>query len=180
MPRCDNASVGVLITDHRGRLLLIERVRPPFGLAPVAGHVDDHGSCEDAARAEVAEEVGLTVTNLTAIANSWRNNACRRTPGPNGVGHSCAVYRATVVGEVSVDPQEVAGVRWCTARRLQRLADRTVAYAHGRLTGQAYVRHPGLEPVWVRFAAAEGLVEVNERDLVAVDRLAALPPERWP
>ncbi|MDP4501100.1 hypothetical protein [Nonomuraea turcica] len=40
---CDNASVGVLITNHTKQWLMIERATFPFGVASVAGHVfDDH------------------------------------------------------------------------------------------------------------------------------------------
>ncbi|MFJ9871001.1 hypothetical protein [Streptomyces sp. NPDC101165] len=36
---CDHTSVGVLISSPSG-LLVFDRVTPPAGLAPVAGHVD--------------------------------------------------------------------------------------------------------------------------------------------
>ena len=41
MTTCCGTSVGVLITDSDGRLLMIERGWWPRGIAPVAGHVYD-------------------------------------------------------------------------------------------------------------------------------------------
>ena len=63
---CDNKSVGMIITRDEN-LLLIERRKPPFGFAPPAGHVDDKGSFENAAREEVQEEVGFIVTNIKSM-----------------------------------------------------------------------------------------------------------------
>ena len=80
IPKCDHTSVGVLIWKAR-KLLLIERKRPPYGLAPPAGHVDDHGSFENAAKIEAFEEVGLRVENLTLLGEGKKSNPCRR---PNG------------------------------------------------------------------------------------------------
>jgi hypothetical protein len=42
----------VIITDEARRYLLIERATPPFGMTPVAGHVDNHGGPDVAAREE--------------------------------------------------------------------------------------------------------------------------------
>jgi ADP-ribose pyrophosphatase YjhB (NUDIX family) len=170
--RCDNLSVGVLITDDQGRYLLFRRARPPVGVAPPAGHVDDHGSAEDAARAEVAEEVGLTVMSLTRVAHGWRDNACRRRPGPRGVGHEWTVYRADVTGGLVSDTQEASDARWYTTREIQSLADRTVAYALGEVDEDRFVAAPGLEPVWVEFLAVAAVIDVAPSDLVVVDRLA--------
>jgi len=58
---CDNKSVGVIVQNDGGDILLLHRARFPFGMAPPAGHIDDHGSPEQAAVTEVFEEVGLTL-----------------------------------------------------------------------------------------------------------------------
>src|SRR5579872_3721749 len=89
---CDNRSVGVIVTDRDGRYLVFDRNTFPPGAAACAGHVDDHGSDEDAARGEVLEEVGLTVNVLVPLAAGWRDNPCRRSPGPKGRGHEWVVY----------------------------------------------------------------------------------------
>jgi 8-oxo-dGTP pyrophosphatase MutT (NUDIX family) len=80
--RCDNTSVGILIQDDQGRLLVFNRATLPWGVAPPAGHIDDHGTPEQAATAEVHEEVGLQVEDLELVARRWRDNRCRRADGP--------------------------------------------------------------------------------------------------
>jgi 8-oxo-dGTP pyrophosphatase MutT (NUDIX family) len=68
MKVCDNTSVGVIITNESGEYLMFDRNTFPPGTAPAAGHIDDHGSAEDAARAEVHEELGLHVVSLEWVA----------------------------------------------------------------------------------------------------------------
>jgi NUDIX domain len=60
--QCDNTSVGVVIRDAEGRFALLKRAKFPVGIAPAAGHIDDHGSPEQAALDEVREELGIVLT----------------------------------------------------------------------------------------------------------------------
>ncbi|WP_329537117.1 NUDIX domain-containing protein (plasmid) [Streptomyces sp. NBC_01450] len=107
---CDHTSVGVLISSPSG-LLVFDRVTPPAGLAPVAGHVDQHGGPEQAARDEVTEEAGLTVTRLHLLLDQWRPNRCRRTPtGP--VGHHWWIFQAEASRSLRPSAREVRG--WAT------------------------------------------------------------------
>lgn len=173
VPRCDNTSVGVLITNQSGRYLMFRRGRAPVGVAPPAGHIDEHGSAEDAARAEVSEEVGLTVTSLTEVASRQRRNVCRR---PGGDGHRWTVYRAEVTGDVIPCPDEAKDVRWCSTSEIWALAWRTAMYARGRMTRAEFDADPGIEPVWVAFLAQIiGIPDyyVTADDLTLIDNLAA-------
>lgn len=113
MKTCDNTSVGIVITDHQGRYLMFDRATFPPGTAPAAGHIDDHGTAEDAGRAEVEEELGLTVTGLTHVTGGWRDNPCRRLPGARSTGHrhEWTVYRATVTGDLTPSAHETKNVR---------------------------------------------------------------------
>ncbi len=175
---CDNASVGVLIADQAGRLLMFERVRPPLGTAPPAGHVDDHGGYESAAAAEVAEEVGLTVVSLDLVAEGWRGNRCRREAGPFGVGHYWRVYAATVTGELDPDAAEARNAGWYTPAEVREPAARTVVYATGGTTTSEFAAQPGIEPVWLRWLTAAGVVAdwLPDAALPAVERLAKGQP----
>ncbi|WP_255293246.1 NUDIX domain-containing protein [Streptomyces niveus] len=166
---CDHASVGVLISSPSG-LLVFERATPPAGIAPVAGHVDEHGSPEKAAREEVTGEVGLTVTHLQLLFNQWRPNRCRRTPsGP--VGHHWWIFKAEVSGSLCPSPRETRAPRWIRPDQLQQHALRTVAYANRRLNHEEFERDPGLEPVWCRFLHDLELVTLPSADL---DRIEAV------
>lgn len=172
MSVCDNTSVGVIVTDGHGNYLLFDRNTFPAGTAPPAGHVDSHGSFEDAAVTEVFEETGLTVTSLRQVTGGWRNNRCRRTPGPRGVGHEWQVYVATVTGDLDPSPRETRNARWLRRRDLQELADRTVDYVWTRVNPRQWEAEPGIEPVWVRWLEHVGLVIVSESDSEAIDALA--------
>lgn len=175
--RCDRASVGVLVTDEAGRLLMIERGTFPTGIAPVAGHLDDHGDPERAARAEVAEEVGLEVVELTQVTGGWRPNRCRRkVVGKAPAGHHWSVYRASVTGELAPSPRETRAVRWLEAAEVQELVDRTAAYARGELSEAEFGRAPGIEPVWVWWLHALGMVNIAEEDLALTENLTEQPP----
>ncbi|WP_327268065.1 NUDIX hydrolase [Streptomyces sp. NBC_01218] len=164
---CDHTSVGVLIAGPTG-LLLFERTTPPVGLAPVAGHIDQHGSPEQAARNEVAEEVGLTVTRLDPLLAQWRPNRCRRTAtGP--VGHQWWIFQAEAKGVLHPSAAEVRAPRWMRANELQHAALRTVTYSQGHLEHGEFERQPGLTPVWCHFLHALGLITLPAAALAQID-----------
>lgn len=167
--RCDNTSVGILINDDQGRLLVFDRATPPWGVAPPAGHIDDHGTPEQAATAEVHEEVGLQVEDLELIARRWRDNRCRRTDGPQGAGHEWWIYRAQVHGELAPSPRETHNARWLSTRELQVLSLRTARYVYGDITEAEWRHEPGIEPVWVYFLSLAGLISAHREDLAAIE-----------
>ncbi|GGT67501.1 NUDIX hydrolase [Streptomyces atratus] len=171
MKACDNTSVGIVITDHQGLYLMFDRATFPSGTAPAAGHIDDHGTAEDAARAEVEEELGLTVTGLTHVTGWWRGNRCRRLPGARGTGHDWTIYQATVTGDLTPSTRETTNVRWIAPDALQELADRTVAYAQGHLTDAEFAAAPGIEPVWMQWLANIAAIHISPDDLLRVDQL---------
>lgn len=173
---CDHMSVGVLIQNDAGEYLMFERATAPAGIAPPAGHIDDHGEAEDAARSEMSEEVGLTVAELTRIARTWRANQCRRPITEETPGHFWYLYQATVTGDLAPSIREVRRPRWLTADQVQALANRTVDYARGLIADEQFAACPGLEPVWVGLLATAWIITVDGGDLALVDELAARPP----
>ncbi|WP_405728722.1 NUDIX hydrolase [Streptomyces sp. NBC_00028] len=164
---CDHTSVGVLVSSSAG-LLVFDRATPPIGIAPVAGHIDQHGSPEQAAQVEAAEEVGLTVSHLHLVLETRRSNQCRRRPtGP--VGHHWWIFKAQASGPLRPSHREVRAPRWIHPTLLQHHALRTAAYAQGHLSGQAFEREPGLAPVWVRFFHDLHLVTLHDDVLDQID-----------
>jgi ADP-ribose pyrophosphatase YjhB (NUDIX family) len=115
---CDHTSVGILVYNEKNELLLIERGTFPFGMAPVAGHIDQHASYEEAAIAEVREEVGLEIDSLRLVAEGRRENPCRRV---NGYWHYWKVYEAWARGVVQLSPREARRAEWCDSKRLAEL-----------------------------------------------------------
>ncbi|WP_406257203.1 NUDIX domain-containing protein [Streptomyces chartreusis] len=152
---------------------MYDRATFPPGTAPAAGHIDNHGTAEDAARVEVDEELGLTVTSLTHITGGWRDNPCRRLPGARSTRHrhEWTVYQATVTGELTPSAHETKNVRWIAPDALQELADRTVAYAQGRITDAEFEATPGIEPVWIQWLADIPAIHISPDDLLRVDQL---------
>jgi 8-oxo-dGTP pyrophosphatase MutT (NUDIX family) len=172
--RCDNTSVGIIIADPLDRFLIFDRATAPPGAAPCAGHVDEHGSPEAAAIAEVHEELGLTVETLTVVAAQWRDNSCRRPAGLLAVGHQWTVYRATAHGRLSPSPRETRNTRWATRADLQALYARTLAFAAGKVPADQFEQHPGLLAVWGLWFSLAGIVNTTASELALLDTLT------WP
>ena len=173
---CCGTSVGVLI-EQDGRYLMFERAKFPPGIAPVAGHaLDEHASFEEAAVAEVREEVGLEVVSLTLLMEGEMDNRCRRQGVDDYPGHEWKIYRADVQGELNPSADETRNVRWVDGAELQVLADITIAYSNGHLTDAEFAQQPGIEAVWVQWLAGLGLINVDPADMLAIYHLAARGP----
>lgn len=159
---CDNRSVGVVLTNDTGEYALLTRGRFPIGIAPPAGHVDGHGSPEQAAVDEVYEELGIALSieglKRTVIIGRRVGNVCRRTGGGH---HVWDVYEATVAqsAELRPAPDETKGAAWCSRAAVQALSQRTAAYQAGEISAADWAARPGLEEVWVGFLRELGHID---------------------
>ena len=146
---CDNTSVGVVLRNPAGAYALLTRALPPVGIAPAAGHVDEHGTALDAAVAELREELGVRARphqlQPTAVAALRLDNTCRR---PGGSHHCWWVYTAEFDVTLHPDARETRGAAWYTPAELADLAARTRRWQAGAITDTAWTARPGLEPVW--------------------------------
>ncbi len=116
--------VFVIAKDKAGRVLLQKRA-PTLTMYPdcwdvtASGHVDGGRSYEEAARAELAEEVGIKDAELTEVAHTftdaplWNNVQSRRF----------ATMYSTMLSETPKDlgPHEVTEVRWFTEAEIDEL-----------------------------------------------------------
>jgi len=141
---CDNKSVGMLIWKN-DKLLLIERKLFPFGFAPPAGHVDDKGGFENAAKEEVQEEVGLNPTDIKLIAEGRKNNKCRRKGGNY---HYWKIYEVEAEGELKPSKDETKQADWYTKEQIRELSEKTIKYINGEINEEDWQANPGIEPVW--------------------------------
>ncbi len=141
---CDNKSVGMLIWKDK-KLLLIERKLFPFGFAPPAGHVDNKGSFENAAKEEVEEEVGLKVTELKPVTEGRKENKCRRI---GGAWHYWKIYEVRTTGKIRRSEEETKQVGWFSLDQIKSLADRTNDYLSGKISEEKWQKSPGIEPAW--------------------------------
>ena len=161
---CDHKSVGVLVERENPEtgekeLLLIERKKLPFGFAPPAGHIDNHGTAKQAAKDELQEEVGLTVEDKDLILRleGIKYNPCRRISGNNFHFHYWHVFEALKFsGELKPSPDEAKQAGWYGHDQLLALAQRTRDYLAGKILEPDWQQSPGLEPVW-----CEMLIELN-------------------
>ena len=64
-----SVTAGAIITDDRGRVLLLKhRFRPGSGWGIPGGYIDKGEQAEDALRRELREEAGLEVNDLKVVA----------------------------------------------------------------------------------------------------------------
>lgn len=157
---CDNHSVGVILTNENDELALLTRGRFPIGIAPPAGHIDGHGSPEQAAIDEVAEEIGVHLSleslHKTIIRHRRVENICRRIGGDH---HRWTIYQVAVSQiDLYPDPDETQGAAWYSQNEVQNLADRTRDYQSGRVSESGWIKQPGIEPVWVDFLTELGYI----------------------
>lgn len=141
---CDHKSVGVIVKKGN-KILFIERKKPPYGFAPPAGHVDNKGSFENAAKEELEEEVGLTATDLKLLLEGRKNNPCRRE---NGTWHFWKVYETKTKGKLKRSKSETKQIKWLGLSEIKSLAKKTDKYLKGEINQQEWEHNPGLEPVW--------------------------------
>lgn len=119
-------SVGALI-ERNGQYLLIDRAKEPFGLAGVAGHIDDGETPSDALRREVREEVGLEIITAELLFEEEADNLCSR-----GVPvHYWHLFKCRVDGYVKTNQSEVLSCAWYSPYFLNIIG--------------------GLEPIWERW-----------------------------
>ncbi len=167
--RCDNASVGVIARDTKGRILLIERKKFPFGWAPPSGHLDGKTfpvACFD----EFEEETGLKVVGtprpITPV-NSRKHFKCRR----GGEYHAWQIFEVNWKGELKPSPSEVKNIRWFSQEEIEDLALITRWYLEREKLQQelsdsmerTWQIDPGLEPVWYEFFKELKIIRKSKR-----------------
>lgn len=103
-----HVSVGALVVQ-KGQILLMDRAKPPYGLAGPAGHVDEGETQEIAILREVQEESGLVVINKKLILEEfvpW--NTCSQ-----GIeGHRWFLYQCDVKGALHRSKAEAKSLGW--------------------------------------------------------------------
>lgn len=173
---CDHACVGVVIPDAGDTYWLLDRGKPPPGWAFAAGHLDNHGDPETAARVETRQEMGLTVVNLIPAIEEWFPNWCRRRYQSEEPGHDWRIFIAEWEGEPIPSPDEAGDLRRFHRWQLQALAERTAAYAVGDVTPEEFAADPGLELPWAYWAHRLNLVDLPRDVLVRITDRSTRPP----
>lgn len=110
-------SVGALI-EKDGKYLLIDRAKPPFGFAGLAGHIDEGETEIEALLREVKEESGLAVEEYELLFEEeldW--NVCSK-----GIeGHYWYLFKCEASGAVKMDSAEEKSIGWYTKEQIANL-----------------------------------------------------------
>jgi ADP-ribose pyrophosphatase YjhB (NUDIX family) len=102
-------SVGAIVTNAQGQLLLVDRELPPPGFAGLAGHLDDGETPQQAIVREIQEESGLLAVDIKLVAEEfvpWNYCAAGVT------GHHWYLFTATASGQPIPQLEEVKSVGW--------------------------------------------------------------------
>lgn len=140
---CDHTSVGALIYGEDASILMIERKKFPYGIAPPAGHCDGD-SFLDALKKEVKEEVGLDVVEAVLHWQGKKQNRCRR----GGRWHRWQVFMVKAEGVLKRSIEETKSARWYSLDEVLNLAKKTREYLNGDISEVEWQANPGLEVVW--------------------------------
>lgn len=105
------------IFDDKGRFLVTQRalskkVWPGVWTNSVCGHPGPGESFEDAIARRAADELGMTVTDITSLLPDYRYT----TPPYEGIieNEFCPVFAARLATSSSVNPEEVEAYEWQT------------------------------------------------------------------
>ena len=111
--RSEIPCVGAVVTDARGRLLLVRRGHDPgAGLWSLpGGHIEPGESDVEALVREMLEETGLTVAPGRLLGRV-------RRPAPDGNVIVIRDYAATVIGGSLRAGDDAADARWVTGEEL--------------------------------------------------------------
>ncbi len=114
-------SVGAIIRNDEGDLLMIDRLKPPFGFACPAGHVDEGEEPLTAVLREVEEETGLTITSYKEASmedlKDYPNEPCSR-----GItNHLWKIYEMKATGNFIFKNDEVKSIGWYSPEKIRTL-----------------------------------------------------------
>ena len=114
-PRSDPAVI-MMVTDESGdRALLGRQAAWPVGrFSTLAGFVDPGESLEEAVVREVAEEVGVQVTDVTYFGNQ---------PWPFPQSLMVGFFARATTTEINVDQDEIEDARWFTREEMRAQAE---------------------------------------------------------
>jgi len=112
-PRTDPAVI-MLVTDGERALLGRQAVWPEGRYSTLAGFVDPGESMEQAVIREVAEEVGVEVTDVTYFGNQ---------PWPFPSSLMIGFFARAVTTEIDVDGAEIEDARWFSREEMKEQAE---------------------------------------------------------
>lgn len=118
-------SVGAIIKNNKGEILMIDRLKTPFGWACPAGHIDEDEEPEEALLREVKEETGLNIKSFNEIDINYTRDDytdCPQEPCSRGINfHMWFIYDVVAEGELIFKADEVKAIKWCSIEEIKHL-----------------------------------------------------------
>jgi len=114
----------------------------------LAGHVDNKGSFENAAKEEVEEEVGLSPKDIKLLLEGRKDNSCRRE---GGSWHYWKIYQVDADRDIKRSEDETKQAGWFSLDQIKSLAQKTERYLAGEIPEEEWKQSPGIEPVWLEW-----------------------------
>ena len=116
-PALIHRTAHVLVFNARGALLLQKRsedkdIQPGKWDTSVGGHLSVGETYEEAARREMAEELGIRDAPLTYLYDYTMRNEIE--------SEHVRTYRCTYDGPITPDPKEISEARFWTLREIER------------------------------------------------------------
>jgi ADP-ribose pyrophosphatase YjhB (NUDIX family) len=155
--KCDHKNVGVLVYRKGRKLLLLERIRHPYGWSPPAMHADNDGeNLKAAARRAVLEKTGLDAQKFVLLLKRACENQCMRR---GGRWHNLQVFKAVAwSGKLKRSQTETKNALWVSDSKLRALACLTETYIKGKISAKRWQKNPGLEVVWHKIFKNLGII----------------------
>lgn len=118
-------SVGAIIKNDKGEILMIDRLKQPFGWACPAGHIDEDEEPLDALLREVKEETGLDIVSHTEYRINYSTDDytdCPQEACSRGIKfHMWFIYDVVATGDLIFKADEVKAIKWCSIEEIKTL-----------------------------------------------------------
>jgi len=118
-------SVGAIIKNDKGEILMIDRLKQPFGWACPAGHIDEGEEPLEALLREVKEETGLDMVSCVEHRINYSSDDYSDAPQETcsrGIDfHMWFIYDVVASGELIFKADEVKAIKWCSVEEIKTL-----------------------------------------------------------
>lgn len=118
-------SVGAIIRNNKDEILMIDRLKQPFGWACPAGHIDEGEEPDDALFREVKEETGLDIVSYREFPINYSFDDfsdCPQEACSRGIkSHMWFIYDVVANGELIFKEDEVKAIKWVSIEEIKTL-----------------------------------------------------------
>lgn len=119
-------SAGAIIKNDKGEILMIDRLKQPFGFACPAGHIDEGETDIEAVTREVEEETGLVIKMLLKHDTSDFKDIPQETCSRGVSIHKWSIFSVVAEGKLIVKVDEVKSIGWYSVEEIKKLSLETV------------------------------------------------------